>query len=99
MLRIFRDHLAKYFIIAALLAFMATIFFSWGMGTLQGGNESGKQVGIINGKDLDYKQFLLFRVFLSFPFKKLTIQADLFLIIVRYLPFLFFSGFGQLIFF
>jgi len=57
MLRLFRDHLAKYFIIAALLAFMATIFFSWGMGTSQSNGSTKNNVGVINGKELDYSKF------------------------------------------
>ena len=56
MLRLFRDHLAKYFIIAALLAFVATIFFSWGMGATQRRKQT-QYIGKINGKELSYNQF------------------------------------------
>jgi len=56
MLRLFRDHLAKYFIIASLVAFVATIFFSWGMGATHR-HKQAANIGVINGKDLSYNQF------------------------------------------
>ena len=43
------------------------------------------------------KQFLKFRVVLSFPFKKETMHAVLFFSLIKKLLFLFFKGFGQLI--
>lgn len=57
MLKLFRDHLAKYFIIATLAAFIATIFFSWGMGTANKQVQSSTNVGVVGGQEINYHQF------------------------------------------